>query len=64
MAVDGYTPSAFASITLNQADKHVYWFYFVGNIANVGIALNQNSGTISSSQITIKVLYVKNGLIV
>lgn len=63
VAVDGYTPVAFASITLNQADKHVYWFYFSGNTANVGIALNQNSGTIASSQVAITVLYIKNGLI-
>lgn len=63
VAVDGYTPVAFASITLSQADKHVYWFYFSGNTANVGIALNQNSGTIASSQVAITVLYIKNGLI-
>lgn len=63
VGVSGYTPIAFRSITLNQADKHLYWFYFVGNIANIGIALNQNSGTIANTQITIIVTYIKDDLL-
>lgn len=64
VAKTGYTPLAVVGWQLNQACLHFYKLKLNGTTMEYGIALNQNSGTMSSIRFDFQVLYRKVGGVV
>lgn len=61
VAKTGYEPIAIVGHQLNQAGLHLYKLKLVGSDMEYGIALNQNSGTMTNIRFDFQVLYRKLG---
>lgn len=61
ISLSGYKP-IYMGFAINLASCYVYSNYLNGNIAHAGIAKKDNTGTLTSLQITWNVIYIKDTL--